>query len=48
MALYAYENHWSLPNPQVVEDVINNNLVEKAKLLLEDYNFLANNDIKPE
>lgn len=48
MALYAYENHWSLPNPQVVEDVINNNLVEKAKSLLEDYNFLANNDIKPE
>lgn len=48
MALYAYEHNWSLPDPQVVEDVINNNLVEKAKSLLEDYNFLSNNDIKPE
>ena len=48
MALYAYENNWSLPSSQLVEDVINNNLVEKAKELLDEYNFLANNNIKPE
>lgn len=48
MALYAYENDWSLPKSEIVENIINNNLVEEAKKLLDEYNFLANNNIKPE
>ena len=39
-ALYCFENGYSLPNGQIVRETINNNDIEKAKILIEKYNLI--------
>lgn len=47
-ALYAFEHGFSLPDPSVVREVINENRVDDAKVLLKEYNLIYPNNIKPE
>jgi hypothetical protein len=47
-ALYCFEAGHSLPSGDVVRDTINNNDVEKAKIIIEKYNLIHPNNIIPE
>ena len=47
-ALHAYERGYNLPNPQVVQDTINNNNIDTARTLIAEFKLLAPNQIKPE
>lgn len=47
-ALHAYECGYNLPSPQVVQDTINNNNIDKAKALIAEFELIAPDQIKPE
>lgn len=47
-ALHAYECSYNLPDPQVVQDTINNNNIEVAKALIAEFELIAPDQIKPE
>lgn len=47
-ALHAYECSYNLPDPQVVQDTINNNNIEVAKALITEFELIAPDQIKPE
>lgn len=47
-ALHAYENNYSLPDGNLVQNTINNNDVETAKLLISKFKLIHPNNIQPE
>lgn len=47
-ALHAYECGYNLPDPQVVQDTINNNNIDTAKALIDEFELIAPDQIKPE
>ena len=47
-ALEAYERGWGLPSPDEVRHTINNNDVENAKQLIERFQLIYPNNVKPE
>lgn len=47
-ALFAYERHLILPNYEITRNTINNNDVETAKSLIEEFNLIHPDNVKPE
>lgn len=47
-ALHAFENSYPLPSAETTQNVINNNDIETAQLLIKEYSLIYPKNIKPE
>ena len=47
-ALYNYERDSIIPDGQLVQNIINNNDVETAKLVIDKFNLICPNNVQPE